>query len=201
MEMFYQTSLLYCQQNGLELTGATLTLLCVWLNTQASSWGWAVGIVATACYTYLSFEAKLYGFCLLNCLFVLLSLYGWWHWLWGSQTSAGLLISRVQPAILGYLLLLSALLSLIFFAVLQKFGGSLPWLDAPIFAFSLLAQYLLAQKKLENWILWAFVNAVTTLLFGYLQYWISAVLYLLLFFLALKGYRDWKSKWRATIET
>lgn len=183
----------YILGHKIELTGAILTLFCVWLNTKASIWGWVVGIGSTACYTWVSFEAKLWAFCLLNLLFVLLCVYGWWHWLFGrSQPNSPLPISSTAPRLLGFYVILGCFFSILIGLLLHYTGGSSPYFDAPIFAFSLVAQYLLTQKKVENWLFWIVINAVSVLMFITLQYWVSAMLYFLLFLLAIKGYGDWK---------
>ncbi len=186
----------YLTQNALELTGALLTLVCVWLNTQANSWGWGVGIAATCCYTWVAFQGKIWGFCVLNVFFALLSAYGWWHWLFYQSTTDP--IKQTLPITSLPFQSLSLFVAIGFLGTvgiglfLQWAGGASPWLDAPIFAFSLVAQYLLTQKKVENWLFWIGINALTVVLFVYLQYWVSAVLYALLFLLAMKGYADWR---------
>jgi nicotinamide mononucleotide transporter len=183
----------YILGHKVELLGAILTLLCVWLNTKVSIWGWIVGIVSTSCYTWVSFEAKLWAFGLLNLLFVLLCCYGWWHWFFGhSQTNNSLPISTTKPRLLIFYILWGCFFSVLIGFLLHYAGGSSPYFDAPVFAFSLVAQYLLTQKKVENWLFWIVINAVSIVMFITLQYWVSAMLYFLLFLLAIRGYIDWK---------
>jgi nicotinamide mononucleotide transporter len=197
----------YLSKNPIEALGAILTILCVWLNTKANIWGWFVGIISTICYIYVAYAAQLWGFCLLNIFFLAISLYGLWNWKYSKQgESKGenienidnkniiLPITKTTTKTIIILLVIGVILSLIFNEILSKTGNPAPFFDAIIFAFSIVAQGLLANKKIENWIFWILLNIATVLMFYSLQYWISAVLYAILFVLAIKGYYEWKTK-------
>jgi nicotinamide mononucleotide transporter len=72
-----------------------------------------------------------------------------------------------------------------------------PWWDAFPTAFSVLGQYLLAHKRLENWLIWMLVNFVATWLFVWKGLWLTALLYLVLIVLSAVGWRAWAAQLKA----
>ena len=89
------------------------------------------------------------------------------------------------------LVIFGILLTAIFTIILIQTGSAAPYLDALIAAFSLIAQGLLAKKKIENWFFWIILNIITVVMFYYMQVWISVGLYLILVVLAMLGYLQW----------
>lgn len=192
----------YISNNTIEVIGAVLTILCVWLNTKANIWGWFVGILGTICYIYVSYSTQLWGFCLLNIFFLAISVYGLWNWKYGTENKIQtneiqireitiLPITHTNTITLIILISLGIILSGIFSYILIQADSSSPYFDAIIFAFSIIAQGLLANKKIENWLFWIVINLLTVMMFLQLKIWISAILYVILFILAIRGYLEW----------
>ena len=77
-------------------------------------------------------------------------------------------------------------------------NASFPWIDSMATSASFLAQYLIAKKKIENWIIWIIVNVVY--IFVYLQKDLSlyAILYCVYLFLAIQGYYQWRKQLKST---
>ena len=71
-------------------------------------------------------------------------------------------------------------------------ASAVPYWDATVTAFSLVAQWLLAQKVLENWLIWIAVDVLYVGIFVFRQLYPSAVLYGIFLFLATQGYLEWK---------
>jgi nicotinamide mononucleotide transporter len=97
----------------------------------------------------------------------------------GREKVAGVLI-----ALLGSFLLYQLLL--------HTPGASNPLPDALLTGFSLLAQFWLARRKLENWLLWMGINVGSVILYFQRELWFFAALYFLLLLLAFRGYGSWK---------
>jgi nicotinamide mononucleotide transporter len=195
----------YIQQNTIEVFGAIFTILYVWLNAKENIWSWFFSILGTFCYVYLAFIAKLWGFCLLNIFFLVISVYGWWQWQKAEKiknlptqvhlpAQTQLVISYTNPLFIIQLLFIGAFFTLLFFYFLKQTNNASPLFDAFIFAFSMIAQFLAAKKKVESWLLWIVINLITVLMFWTLGYWVSVGLYTILFFLAMQGYLLWKEK-------
>jgi nicotinamide mononucleotide transporter len=182
----------YLQKNYLEIIGTVLSLICVWLNTKAHIGGWVVGILATAVYAAIAFQAQLYGFFIINIFFLVLSVYGWLYWLIGKNTDNELPITTLKTQEVILYLVVGGLAILPFAYLLQYFGGKMVWIDASTTAFSVIAQWLLARKKIENWIFWVVINFCYVVMFIASNYWISMCLYVCLFILAIQGWLTWK---------
>ena len=70
--------------------------------------------------------------------------------------------------------------------------ASLPYVDSLVAILSLFANYLLLKRKIENWYIWIFVDVIYVMLFLYKGLIVSAILYAILFVIAIKGYLDWR---------
>ena len=183
----------YLQQNWLENLGILTSLICIYLNTQQNVWGWFWATVSSAIYSVIFYQARLFSDMGLQGVFIILSIYGWFSWKFGSQEKTVLSVSRIP--------LKTSIICLVFFLIFTLVSGylfsqytkaSLPYLDSSLTAISLIATWMTARKYLENWLLWIFANIIYVGMYLYKGLNGTAVLYVLLIGLAVKGYRDWK---------
>jgi nicotinamide mononucleotide transporter len=173
----------------------------VYCNIKEIHWGWPLAIASSALYGVVFWNTQLYGEASLQVMFILTSVWGWRQWRAGRQDpqpedrliTAPLQISILLPeqrqkAILGFLI---AWPSFAFF--LHRFTDSdvAIW-DGLVTALSLLAQYLLAKKKLENWGVWLVVNVITVGLMLVKSLWLTALLYLIFAALSYVGFKAWQ---------
>ena len=66
-----------------------------------------------------------------------------------------------------------------------------PWWDAFPTAGSVIGQWLLGRKHVENWAVWVGVNVVSVALFAYKGLWLTVLLYSVFIALSLQGWRAW----------
>lgn len=151
---------------------------------------------ATACILYACVfflvTPPMYGQSFLQLFFCLASVYGFWFWGQTNQTS---FVSLSSVAVQGLWFFMGCVLSILVVSFLSIFSDLSVHLliDATLTAFSLVAQYLLVKKHLENWLYWFFINIFSSFWFAYSNLWFSAILYLVLAILALKGYQSWQN--------
>ena len=183
----------YLQQNWLENLGIFTSLICIYLNTRQNVWGWFWAIVSSAIYGVIFYQAHLFSDMGLQGVFIMLSIYGWFSWKFGSIEKTVLSVSKIPLKI--------SIICLIFLVIFTLTSGylfsqytkaSLPYLDSSLTATSLIATWMTARKYLENWFLWIFADIVYVGMYFYKGLNGTAVLYVLLIILAVKGYRDWK---------
>ena len=183
----------YLQQNWLENLGILTSLICIWLNTKQNVWGWFWAITSSGIYSIIFYQARLFSDMGLQGIFILLSVYGWYAWQFGSKEKSVLFVSKIPTNLsllcLGFFFAFSLISGYLFS---QYSKASLPYLDSSLTAISLIATWMTARKYLENWILWIFANVVYVGMYFYKGLNGTAVLYVLLIFLAVKGYRDWR---------
>jgi nicotinamide mononucleotide transporter len=96
------------------------------------------------------------------------------------------------------MLCLSGALWLLTGLTLRNFTDTdVPWWDAFPTAVSLVGQYLLARKRIENWLAWIAVNTVAASLFAWKSLWLTALLYLIFIALSVVGWRHWLARLKA----
>ena len=177
----------------LELVATVLAVWMVVCNLRVDPLGWPLAIASSALYGLLFVHSKLYGEAALQGVFIVLGTWGWWQWLRGSTGDGRKLqVRRLSPrqrwlalaATLAAWPLLGALLA-------RLTDSDVPYLDALPTVGSLLGQYLLARKWLDNWPAWVAVNVFSVALFATKGLWLTTGLYLLFVVMALAGWRAW----------
>lgn len=187
--------------NPLEILAAILIVACVLLAVHRSLWQYPIGIAGTLLYVYIFAEARLYSSAALNVFFTLAQFYGWWFWTRGAKGGAPkittwpwLMLAGVTVAGLAIAALLATLLT--YFT-----DAALPLADSIIFGLSVAAQFLLDRKKIENWMLWGVVNALSVIVYAQQGLWPTAALYAGLFFNVFYGWHEWRKELRAYANT
>ena len=180
----------------LELIGVLLALAMVLCNIREVHWGWPLAIVSSLLYFLIFWRSKLYGDASLQVLFACAGFWGWFQWLRGHrQDGSALRLARLSPRGLAFIVLASALLWPLTGLFLARYTDTdVPWWDAFPTALSIVAQFLLARKFIENWAMWIVVNAVGVGLFAYKGLWLTTGLYLVFIGMSVVGWRAWRAR-------
>lgn len=177
----------------LELFAATLGVIAVWLTVKQNVWCWPIGLTMVLIYSWIFFEVKLYSDMLLQGVFAVLQLYGWWQWTRGGSRHHGREVSRLSALGLALSLAIGTAGSLALGYLMATYtDAAVPWLDAALTAFSLVAQVWMAQKRLECWPIWLALDLIYVGLFVHKGLYPTAVLYGLFCLLALHGWLTWR---------
>lgn len=177
----------------LELASFVLALITVVLNIRQNPWAWLFAIVSSATYAVVFFDSRLYGDMALQLVFIAVSVWGWYQWVYGGTTHHGVSVSRLRTS--GRVMSLAAWLVgfvLIAFVLSAFTDTDVPYSDAFLTAGSLLGQVLLSRKKLENWHVWIVVDILYIGLYVYKGLVLTAVLYAVFVVLAVIGLRTWQ---------
>lgn len=174
----------------LDLTNLLLGVFGVVLMVRRSLWAFPVGLVAVSVQAVLFWQAKFYADAKLQGFFFGCLVYGWWHWSRPQADKTELPVTVLSwRARMGWLATATGL-TLAWGAWQQAHTDAvMPYRDAFIAAFSLLAQLLQVRKQLENWVVWLAVNAVAVTAYWSADLAFTAFLYLL--YLALATYGLW----------
>ncbi|MBC7919882.1 MAG: nicotinamide mononucleotide transporter [Ferruginibacter sp.] len=176
-----------------EIIGFVTSVLCVWLFARENAGGFPVAAVASAFYCVVNYQAKLYSDAGLQIIYLFLSLYGWYQWRHGGQDQGVLRAGRLPRSSVPFLVLIGiSFAAPLGYLLRTHTDASLPYLDAATTATSLIAQWMLARKYLENWLVWIAVDPIYAGMYVYRDLYLTAVLYLLLTLLAVQGYRQWR---------
>jgi nicotinamide mononucleotide transporter len=183
----------------LEIGAATFGVVSVWLSTRENIWSWPTAIVNVSLYAVVFFQARLYADMGLQVVYLLLSCYGWYEWLYGGAQRTELTVSRASRRLLGILVVLNVATWVTLSFTLDRYTDAvLPWLDSLLTTTSLVAQWMMTRKILENWLVWIAVDIVYVPMFIARGLYPTALLYGIFLVLALMGYRDWKKSWLRT---
>jgi nicotinamide mononucleotide transporter len=184
----------------MEIIAFTLSLICVALNAYGHILTWPLMIASSAAYAWVFQDAKLFGDAWLQGVFILLAIYAWKTWSKSTQaegasnssSSSFKKMPRSWPLIGS--LCWSGLFLIIHYLLVNHTSSDVPLIDAFLTAGSLLATYMSAQKWLENWLVWIFVNSLYIVLYIYKDLHLTALLYGLLIVLAGLGWLQWSKK-------
>ena len=179
--------------NPLEIAAVVTTLAAVWLTVRQNIWCWPFAIVGVTLYAVVFYQARLYGNMGLQGVFLALSIYGWYAWLRGGDDHGTLHVSRVSRihglvlSLLGFALAVG--LALLF----ERWtDAASPRVDSTLTSFSIVAQWMMSRKILENWIVWIAVDVVYVWLFISQSLYLTAGLYVVFLGLATQGFMEWK---------
>jgi nicotinamide mononucleotide transporter len=184
----------------LELVAFVLAVLMVVFNMRVNPLGWPLAIISSLLYFLLFWNSKLYGDASLQIFFVVIAFWGWWQWLRGTGDDGSALKVRELGTPARWKLL--AALTVAWPATglfLQTYTDTdVPWWDAFPTAASVLGQWLLGRKYVENWLVWIAVNVVSVALFAYKGLWLTVILYAIFIVMSVFGWRAWRRLQRAT---
>ena len=180
----------------LEITAVILGLLSVVYAKKNHFLVYPTGMVSTAIFVYLLFKWSLLGDMLINAYYFIMSIYGWYYW---SQKKGAIYIHQVDFINAKELKISVVLffLSLIFiFSVYQVFNRWNDWsayIDTLTTAIFFVGMWLMARRKVENWIFWILADIVYLCFFVNDRIWPSVILFITFIFLAIKGWNEWKT--------
>lgn len=186
----------YITENWVEIAGAVLSLLYLYLSIREKSALWIFGFISSLLYIFVFFESKLYADMSLNFYYLGVSIYGWinWHRKIGQFKDSGLHITRIsgKEQILSYLFG-TIFVYLAYYLVLELLTDStIPVADSVVGALSVIATWMLARKKIENWLVWIVVDAFAAGLYLYKGLYPTTILFIIYTIMAVVGYYQWK---------
>lgn len=178
----------------LEIVAFVLALVMVVLNMRVNPIAWPLAIISSLLYFALFWNSRLYGDASLQIFFAAVALWGWWQWLRGTQADGEALEVRSLPASARWWLLAALVAAWPATGLFLKTftNTDVPWWDAFPTAASVIGQWLLGRKYIENWPAWIVVNVVSVGLFAYKGLWLTTLLYGLFIAMSFIGWRAWQ---------
>ena len=177
----------------LEMVAVVLAIAMVVLNIRVNPLAWPLAIASSLLYFLLFWKSRLYGEASLQIFFVAVAGWGWWQWLRGTDPTGKPLAVRALAArgrLAALLAFALAWPALAWF--LDRFTDTdVPWWDAFPTAGSVIGQWLLGRKYVENWPAWLVVNVVAATLFAYKGLWLTTALYAVFVGMSLAGWLAW----------
>ena len=154
------------------------------------------GIISTLLTMYILFVSGLYADSLLNAYYMIMSVYGWWYWA-KKKDRPQVPISVCSGADWRIVVAITGGGFVLLYILLKLFTPStVPVADAWVSATAWAGMWLLAKRKVENWLLLNISNLFAIPLLFYKQLPLFAGLTIILFIVAVFGYFDWRKKYK-----
>jgi nicotinamide mononucleotide transporter len=183
----------------IEIVAVAVSALCVWLYARESVWSWPTGLVGVALYLVICYEYRLYADAGLQVVYIALQIYGWRQWLHGGANRTPIPITRTSGRMWLTLIGIGVAVYIPMGYFLKTWTNTdVPWWDSAPTVSSLLAQYLISKKKLENWWVWIATDLVYIPLFAYKKLYLTAGLYAVFIVLCIYGWLSWRRTLRSS---
>lgn len=181
--------------NKIELLGAILGIAYIFFSIRQSILTWPTGLLTSMLYTVVFLQSKFYADMGLQLYYVVISIYGWYFWIKGAKQKENkyLPVRKSTSKIWIILGIATIIIYIILVFILINFTDSdVPYMDSLTTALSIIATWMLAKKYIEQWLIWIFVDAVSTGLYIYKNLWPTVILFIVYTIMAVMGYLEWK---------
>lgn len=175
--------------NLLEMFAVATSYACTYLCVKERRINYPIGAISTAAYAVLFLQSSLMASAILNIYLTPSLIYGWLRWRNDAQTRP---VSRVTAKWAPVYLLVTVLGYVGAVLVSKAFGGAMAWTDSIVLAGSILAQFLLDNKKIENWAVWAIVNVFAIYTYASAGLALAAFQYVFFLLNTVYGYVVWQ---------
>ncbi len=187
---------------ALELIAVVFGIISVLFARKNNILVYPTGLVSTILYVYILFEFQLYGDLIINFYYTIMSFLGWYLW---SKTKDGhdeFPISNInRKEILVSTLIFTITLTFValVYHFFDKFTDWTAYVDALTTGLFFVGMWLMAKRKIENWILWIIADAISIPLYFYKGLTFSSFQFVLFTIIAILGYKEWKRFLQKTI--
>jgi nicotinamide mononucleotide transporter len=180
-----------------EVFGFITGALSVWLAVKENVWNWPFAVGNAVFFFVLFLEHRLYGDMALQVIFFGLAVRGWYLWLRGGQNHGHLAVSKITARLGVGLTLVTLAATVLMAEYLRSINDAAPFLDAFTTVLSLVGQYLLTRKILENWYVWGFADILYIYLYIQRGLLLTSVLYVIFLIMCIAGALEWQRSLRS----
>ena len=195
----------------LEFVGTVAGGVAVWLAARANIWSWPIGLINVTLFFFLFFQVQLYPDMFLQAFFFVTNLMGWWRWAHPNPEEEDRKKElRISFMPLRQLLVFSSIGAVgtvlmgafasnlhEWFPIVFGRASAFPYLDSFVTVMSIVATYLMIQKKVECWVVWIVVDIVATGLYFAKGIKFVGIEYLAFCFLAAFGLWKWMKEYKS----
>jgi nicotinamide mononucleotide transporter len=177
-----------------EVVAVLFFIISIVLTIRKNIWLWPSGLVAELFYLYIFYSEKMYADSGLQIIYLFQSIYGWYYWAM-VKTEKEVDVTLLSISGRVYVLFgVAAITGATYFVLITYTDASVPYWDALAASLSLAANWLLARRIFENWVLWILADLIYIGLFIYKDLYLSSGIYLIFIFLSVAGLIKWKKE-------
>ncbi|RXR34102.1 nicotinamide riboside transporter PnuC [Flavobacterium piscinae] len=180
---------------SLEIIAVIFGLLSVLYSKKNNVLVFPTGIISTGIFIYLLWKWKLIGDMTINFYYTIMSVYGWYHWTRKKQGKIEFPISWMNQkekrwAVLLFVLTITFII--IIYKFFDKFTSWTAYVDTFTTGLFFVGMWLMAKRKIENWIFWIIGDIISIPLYFYKGYTFTGIQYFIFTIIAFYGYIEWK---------
>ena len=179
----------------LEIIAVIFGLLSVWYSKQNNILVYPTGMISTSIFVYLLLKWGLLGDMMINVYYFSMSVYGWYVWTRKVDGEHVTPITKTtkRENIQSVGIFFATMLAIVLvYEVFDKWEAWYSYTDIFTTAIFFVGMWLMAKKKIENWIYWIVGDIISVPLYFYKGLMFSTILYLILTIIAIYGYFSWK---------
>lgn len=182
------------QTSLLEWIAVTTGLMSVWFSMKENILVYPFGIISVLIYVYLAFVYKLYADMGVNFYYFVMSGYGWYYWVHpkdDSREQVPVTINNQKENLITVALLFGSF-AILYYGLSNFTDSDVAFWDAVTTSFAIAGMWLMARKKLENWVAWIITDLISIPLYFYKGLVLTSFQFLIFTGLAFAGYIAWK---------
>ena len=181
----------------LEATAIIFGLMSVWFSKKNNIWVYPTGIVSTVIFVYLLYNWNLLGDMLINAYYFSMSIYGWYYWTRKSGSTDLNPISQMshwefRRAVALFVFALCFVF--VIYTLFDKWNNGIAYIDTLTTAIFFVGMWLMARRKIENWLFWIVGDLISIPLYYVKGYSLTSIQYLIFTIVAVAGYYAWKKE-------
>jgi nicotinamide mononucleotide transporter len=179
----------------LEIIAILFSIVSVIYSLKNKVWVFPTGIISTALYVYLLFTWGLLGDMIVNVYYFIMSAYGWDIWTKKVDDTGVTPISyttKKEHVSTIFIFIGTLLFILSIYTVFDKWKDWTAYVDTFTTGVFFVGMWLMAKRKIENWLYLLLGNIISVPLYFYKGYTLSSFLYVAFSILAVFGYLEWK---------
>lgn len=188
----------------LEIVAVVFGFLSVWYSKKNNILVFPTGIISTVIFVYLLLKWELLGDMMINAYYFIMSIYGWYIWSRKNDVNQITPISKTTTNEKKISVIIFIATLLFVFVVYNAFGKFTSWVaycDTITTAIFFVGMWLMARRKIENWLFWIVGDIISVPLYFYKGFTFTSFQYLGFTFIAIFGYLAWKKSINKTLQT
>ena len=188
----------------LEAIAFVFGIMSVWYAKKANILVYPTGIICTVITVYILYVSEYFGDMMMNFYYSIMSIYGWWNWSRKKENKLIVPISRTnkKEKIIGFSFFILTMIVTYLVYKAYNYDLKIPnYIDIVTSGIFFTAMWYMANKKLENWMLWIIADVITIPLYAYRGLGMLSLQYLVFTILAIQGYKQWKKSLNKSLQT
>ena len=202
-QLFFQYSQYSNMDISLEIIAVCFGFLSVWFSKNNNILVFPTGMINTSIFVYLLLKWSLLGDMIINAYYFIMSIYGWYFWLKGTNNTVSPIskVSNKDIRIVVLLFISSSVFVSLVYTFFDKWETFISYIDILTTAIFFAAMWLMAKRKVESWIFWIVGNIISVPLYLHKGLAFTSIQYFIFTVIAIAGYIKWKKLYNKQIQT